>query len=79
MAHTYKFRDVDVRYDEKVLQRWPCFKALNGASGGIAYFQTVDELLCGRSDEVASALGEDRDTMMELVNELIAASPQAKN
>ena len=79
MAHKHTFKGVEVSYDHKMLHKWSIQKALTGAKGPQEFFEAIDKVLCGRSDEVAEALGDDTDAMGELMSELVAIDPNAKN
>lgn len=79
MAHTHTFRGVEVPYDFKALHRWSVQKALTGAKGPAPFFDAIDQVLCGKSDEVAEALGDDTDVMGELMSELVALDKESKN
>ena len=75
---TIEFHGVTVEYDEKCINSWKWQKALasgNDAKGVAA----IERLLLGKDEEVADAVGDDMDTMSELIGEIVNASRAGKN
>lgn len=79
MAHTHTFRGVEITYDHKAIRKWRIQKALSGAGGAQEFFSAVDEVLRGRSDEVAEAIGGTTEAMGDLMGELVTLDHDAKN
>lgn len=73
-------KDTIVEYDPLVLTTWRWQHAV--ASGDMTKtFAAFDELLCGKSDEVAEQLGGEMEDMQGLILAIMAESKdqQAKN
>ncbi len=79
MAHTHTFKGVEVAYDFKALHKWSVQKALSMAAGPQAFFEAVDQVLCGRSDKVAEQIGGTTEDMAELMGELATLFNDSKN
>lgn len=75
---TIEFNGVKVDYDESILNSWKWQKRLSSGNpaAGVA---AVEELLLGKDDEVADAIGDDVTTMAELVSAIMEANGKAKN
>ena len=75
---TIEFRGVTVEYDETCIKSWSWQKAM--ASGDdVRGFAAIGRLLMGKDDEVAEQLGDDFDSMGELIGEVVRTSRAAKN
>lgn len=68
------YEGVDVAYDPSQLERWSVVKALSSPT---TMFGALDAILCGRSDEVAEALGDSMEAMEGLLERIVAASGAA--
>lgn len=75
---TIEFKGVKVQYDEKVLYSWKWQKKLASGNPG-AGMAAVEELLMGKDEEIADALGDNIETMGELVAAISEANDKAKN
>lgn len=75
---TIEFKGVKVQYDEKLPHSWKWQKKLasGNSAAGIA---AIEELLLGKDEEVADALGGEMETMGELVAAIVDANDKAKN
>lgn len=73
-GHTFK-------YDERAPKRWSIQKAMAmGDSNPAAFFEALDKIFLGKSDEYAETLGDDADKMLELFNRVsLAVGEPAKN
>lgn len=75
---TIEFQGVEVQYDETRLHSWKWQKAL--ASGDESRgIKAVEELLLGKDEEVADALGDDIETMGLLIAAISEENGKAKN
>lgn len=77
---TIEHKGTTVEYDPSVLTKWRWQRAV--ASGDMTRtFAAFDELLCGKSDEVAEQLGGEMEDMQDLILAIMAESKdqQAKN
>ena len=75
---TIEYNGIKVEYDESLVHKWKWQKKL--ASGnGAAGISAIEELLLGKDEEVADALGGDMEAMGELVAAIIDANDKAKN
>ena len=75
---TIEFNGVKVEYNEKLLNSWKWQKKLAGGNPA-AGMAAVEELLMGKDDEVADAVGDDVETMGELIAAIMEANGKAKN
>lgn len=75
---TIEFRGMTVEYDEKCPNSWTWQKAM--ASGDDKRgFAAIERLLMGKDDEIAEKLGDDFESMGELIGEIVRTSRAAKN
>lgn len=75
---TIEFRGVIVEYDEKCIKSWKWQKAL--ASGDEARgVRAIENLFLGKDEEIADALGDDIETMGELIAAITQENRQGKN
>lgn len=75
---TIEFNGITVEYDETLLHSWKWQKRF-AKSEGMAGMLAVEELLLGKDEEVAEAIGDDIETMGELVAAILEANNKAKN
>lgn len=75
---TIEFRGTKVEYDERLLHSWKWQKKL-AKSEGLAGMLAVEELLLGKDEDVADAIGDDVETMGELVAAIMEDNNKAKN
>jgi hypothetical protein len=75
---TIEFNGVSVEYDERLVHSWKWQKRL-AKSDGMAGLLAVEELLLGKDEEVAEAIGDDVETMGKLVASIIDENNKAKN
>lgn len=64
---TIVFRGIEVEYNERLLKSWKFQRRFAAAEGAEQVFMTADELLLGKSDEIAEQLGDDIEVMGELL------------
>jgi len=63
---TIEYKGVEVTYDERCTKSWKWQKAV--ASGDPARsIRAIEQLLAGRDEEYAEALGDDGDAMLGLL------------
>ncbi len=73
-----EYQGVTVEYDERCVKSWKWQKKL--ASGEMSkIMKAVEELLCGKDEEVADAIGDDIDTMQDLLAAITQQIGEAKN
>ena len=75
---TIAFKGVKIEYDEKLIHSWKWQKKL-AKGDGMAGMLAVEELLLGKDEEVADAIGDDIETMGELVAAIMEENGKAKN
>lgn len=61
------FDGVEIEYEDSLFHRWSFLKGLHESS---RQFSCMDELLCGKSDQVAEKLGDDMDRMTALLERI---------
>lgn len=74
MTKTIDFEGLAVQYDDSQLNRWSVLKKLSDPTKS---FGAIDLILCGRSDEVAEALGDDFGRMTKLLEAITAIEGNA--
>lgn len=74
---TLSFEGIEVEYNPSALNSWKVQKLI--AQGGIATFEALDIILCGKADEIAEKLGDDMGKMVELAQALSVLAVSAKN
>lgn len=74
MVKTIEFDGEAVEYDDSQLNRWSVQKKLIDPAG---QFEALDEILCGKSDEVAQRLGDSMERMTELLSRIVAINGNA--
>ena len=75
---TIVFNGVTVEYDEKLVHSWKWQKKL-AMNNGVAGMLAVEDLLLGKDEEVADAIGDDVETMGKLVAAIMDENGKAKN
>lgn len=71
MTKRITFEGVEVEYDDSQLNKWSVMKQLVTVDG---QFVAMDKILCGKSDAIAEALGDDITKMSELISHIGAAN-----
>lgn len=74
---TLSFEGIEVEYSPSALNSWKVQKLI--AQGGIATFEALDIILCGKADEIAEKLDDDMGKMVELAQALSVLAVSAKN
>ena len=74
---TIEFRGVTVEYDETCPRKWKWQKAIASGNGPKS-ISAIEELFCGKDEEISEELGGDFQTMTELVA-AIMEDMEAKN
>ncbi len=74
MTKTIDFDGATIEYDDAKLNSWSVQKRLVTAAG---QFEAMDEILCGKSDEVAQRLGDSMERMTELLSRIVAINGNA--
>ena len=75
---TIEFQGHTIEYDETCIKSWKWQKALasgNDAKGVAA----IERLFMGKDEEVADLIGDDLETMGELIGAISAENRTAKN
>lgn len=69
---TIAFQGHEIEYDERKPRSWK-FQRLVASAGSnpMAAFEAIDSLLLGQADAISETLGDDVDTMGELVAAII--------
>lgn len=75
---TIEFKGVKVEYDETCVKSWKWQKAVNSGDGAKGV-EAINRLLMGKDEEVAEQLGDDFDTMTELLGAIVTEINEAKN
>lgn len=80
---TITFQGHKVKYDERCLRSWKMQRAIARATSTgdpNASFEAADTILMGKADEIAELLGDDIDTMGELLQAIVnEVGGEAKN
>ena len=77
---TIKFRDIEVEYNENILRSWKFQRMFASLEGPAQVFAAADAILDGKADDVAEQLGDDIETMGELLSAITAEiQGEAKN
>lgn len=80
MAKTIEFRGIEIEYNEKALTSWKFQRQFASLDGNLQIFASADALLYGKADEVAEELGDDINTMGELLSAIMDdMTGEAKN
>lgn len=79
MAHTLTYDGHEIAYDEKAVHKWSVQRAISGADGPVAMYDAIDRVLLGKTSEVADILGDDLDSMLEVLGRVTAIDRTAKN
>lgn len=76
-----QFEGETYKYDERAPKRWSVQKALAlGDRDPAGFYDALDAIFAGKSDEYAQRLGDDADKMIELLNRVsLATGTEAKN
>ena len=65
---TINFEGNAFTYDEAATKKWSVQKGLSmGSTDPAKFYEALDKLLAGRSDEYAETLGDDADKMLDLI------------
>lgn len=68
------FEGIHVNYDDSLLHSWSFMKGINDPQ---KQFSSMDDLLCGKSDEVAEQLGDSMDKMTDLLGRIVTIEGNA--
>lgn len=74
---TIDFEGQKIKYDPTVLKRWSAQKKL--MCGGAGQYEVMDELLFGKSDDIAKAFGDEAQKMTDLLTAIAEKEAPAKN
>lgn len=73
-----EYNGITIEYDETCVKKWKWQKAI--ASGDSARIvKAIENLFCGKDEEVADQIGGDFETMTDLVGQIVDQIGQAKN
>ena len=64
---TITFNGQEITFDDDKLTDWKIQRAMTNSHDLEGIFNACDEVLCGKADEVAEALGGKMDTMTDLM------------
>lgn len=73
-----EFNGAIVEYDEWCLQSWKWQKAI-AVGTDAKRIEAIETLLRGKDEEVADQIGDDMETMGELIAAIVEDSAKAKN
>lgn len=74
------FHDYEITFDDEKLNNWKIQRAMTNSHNLEGIFNACDEVLCGKADEIAEALGGKMETMTELMKEIAeSVGAEAKN
>ena len=77
---TITFNGQEITFDDDKLTDWKIQRAMTNSHDLEGIFNACDEVLCGKADEVAEALGGKMDTMTDLMKAIAeSAGDEAKN
>lgn len=77
---TIKFHGIEVEYNDNVMKSWKFQRQLASLEGSAQVFAAADAILDGKADDVAEQLGDDIETMGELLSAIAAElQGEAKN
>ena len=74
---TIEFEGKKIKYDPSALKKWSVQRRL--ASGGADSYDACDEILFGKSDEIAAEFEDDAQKMNDLLMAIIEKENSAKN
>lgn len=74
MIKKINFEGVEIEYDDSALHKWSVMKAF---ASGTGTFDAWDQILCGKSDEVAAKLDDSLDKMNEVIQRITAIEGNA--
>ncbi len=74
MVKTIEFEGAKVKYDDSLLHKWSFMKKIMDPQ---EQFSAMDDLLVGKSDEVASKLNDSMDKMTELLTRIVTIEGNA--
>lgn len=77
---TITFNEQEITFDDEKLTDWKIQRAMANTHDLEGIFNACDEVLCGKADEIAEALGGKMDTMTELMKAIAeSAGDESKN
>lgn len=77
---TITFNDQEITFDDDKFTDWKIQRAIANSHNPEGIYDACDEILCGKADEIAEALGGKIGTMLELMKAISeAVGDEAKN
>lgn len=74
------YNGVTVTFDVSQVVSWKNNKAIaNFQNNPAGFFDAVDRIMCGKSDEVVEQLGDDMAVMSDVISQIYAKVGGAKN